>query len=71
MAKPDGGPHLEPIADALITRSNGAFEPQFVRSLVAEIAADFDDVRVRDFLEVLITKEAADRLRNLQHVGAS
>jgi hypothetical protein len=37
--------------------------------LVAEIAATFDGVRVRDYLEVLIAKEAADRLRRLQRVA--
>jgi hypothetical protein len=68
---PDETPHLERITDALITRSNGAFEPMLVRNLVAEIAATFDGVPVRDYLEVLIAKEAADRLRHLQHVGSS
>ena len=71
MVSPDKGPHLAPIVDTLITRSNGAFEPTFVRNLVNEIAATFDGVRVRDYLEVLITKEAADRLRRLQLVGSS
>ncbi|MGZ4700962.1 MAG: three-helix bundle dimerization domain-containing protein [Ilumatobacteraceae bacterium] len=69
MAAPDAGPHLGPIVDTLLTRSDGAFEPTFVRNLVAEVAATFDGVRVRDYLEVLIAKEAADRLRRLQRVG--
>jgi hypothetical protein len=70
MATPDGGLHLEPIVDTLIVRAHGAIEPSFVRRLVAEIAATYDGVRVRDYLEVLIAKEATDRLRGLQPVGS-
>ena len=63
------GPHLGPIIDSLIIRADGAFEPTFVHNLVAEIASTFDDVRIRDYVEVLIAKEAADRLRQLQRVA--
>ena len=58
-------PKLMPIADSLITRSNGIYGPDFVRDLVAHIAAEFDDVPVRDYVEVLIAKEAMDELRRL------
>jgi hypothetical protein len=69
MATANVEPHLGPIVDSLIDRSDGTFEPTFVHNLVAEIAATFDGVRVRDYLEVLIAKEAADRLRRLQRVA--
>lgn len=58
-------PRLEPIAKALIGRSNGRCDPTFVRGLVANIAAEFEGVRVRDFVDVLVAKEAADELRRL------
>ena len=58
-------PELVPIADSLMTRSTGIYGPDFVRDLVAHIAAEFDDVPVRDYVEVLIAKEAMDELRRL------
>jgi hypothetical protein len=58
-------PKLVPIADSLIGRSNGAYDSDFVRDLVAHIAAEFDDVPVRDYVEVLIAKEATDEMRRL------
>jgi len=56
---------LVPIADSLISRSNGAYDAAFVRGLVAQIAADFDGVPVRDYVDVLIAKEAMDEMRRL------
>lgn len=56
---------LVPIADSLISRSNGAYDPDFVRDLVAHIAAEFEGVRVRDYIDVLIAKEAMDEMRRL------
>ena len=56
---------LVPIADSLISRSNGAYDTTFVRGLVAQIAAEFEDVPVRDYVDVLIAKEAMDEMRRL------
>jgi hypothetical protein len=56
---------LVPIADSLISRSNGAYDPDFVRDLVAQIASEFDGVPVRDYVDVLIAKEAMDEMRRL------
>lgn len=58
-------PTLAPIADALIARSNGTYDPQFVRALVADVASEFDGARVRNYIEVLVAKEATDELRRL------
>jgi hypothetical protein len=57
---------LDLIAQSLVARSNGAHDASFVKDLVARIAAEFDDVPVRDYVEVLVAKEAADELRRLQ-----
>lgn len=59
-------PNLVPIAESLIARSNGAFDPQFVRTLVADVASEFDGAPVRNYIEVLVAKEAADELRRLR-----
>jgi len=56
---------LVPIADSLISRSNGSYDDSFVRDLVAQIAAEFEDVPVRDYVDVLIAKEAMDAMRRL------
>jgi len=56
---------LVPIADSLISRSNGSYDDSFVRDLVARIAAEFEDVPVRDYVDVLIAKEAMDAMRRL------
>jgi len=57
---------LAPIADSLISRSNGAYDANFVRDLVAQIASEFEDVPVRDYIDVLIAKEAMDEMRRLK-----
>ena len=57
---------LAPIADSLISRSNGAYDADFVRDLVAQIASEFEDVPVRDYIDVLIAKEAMDEMRRLK-----
>jgi hypothetical protein len=59
-------PPLATIAEALIARSNGSYDSAFVCSLVVQVAAEFEDARVRDFVEVLIAKECADELRRLK-----
>lgn len=56
---------MAPIADALIARSNGKFDEEFLRILVANVATEFEDARVQDYLEVLVAKEATDKLRQL------
>jgi predicted nucleic acid-binding protein len=58
-------PHLIPIADALIARSNGKYDAEFLRILVANVANEFEGARVRDYIEVLVAKEATDALRKL------
>ncbi|HEX2785892.1 MAG TPA: hypothetical protein VHN36_20125 [Ilumatobacteraceae bacterium] len=58
-------PKLAPVVDALIAGCGATFEPSFVRSLVVETAAEFDGVPVRDYVELLVTKQAADELRRL------
>ncbi|HEY4333234.1 MAG TPA: hypothetical protein VGM78_11715 [Ilumatobacteraceae bacterium] len=53
------------IADSLIARSNGTYDADFVRNLVYHVAEEFDGAPVRDYIEVLVAKEAADELRKL------
>jgi hypothetical protein len=59
-------PRLRPIADALIAKSNGRFDDEFLRILVANVANEFEGARVQDYLEVLVAKRAGDELRRLQ-----
>jgi hypothetical protein len=56
---------MAPVADALIARSNGKYDAEFLRILVADVATEFDGARVQDYIEVLVAKEAADKLRQL------
>ena len=58
-------PKLAQIAEDLSRRSNGTYDDNFVRDLVAHIAMEFDGVRMRDYVDVLIAKEAGDELRRL------
>jgi hypothetical protein len=58
-------PRLAPIADALIAKSNGKYDDQFLRILVANVANEFEDAPVQDYVEVLVAKQAADELRKL------
>jgi hypothetical protein len=58
-------PRMTPIAEALIARSNGKYDAEFLRILVANVATAFDGARVQDYVEVLVAKEAADKLRKL------
>ena len=59
-------PRLSPIADALIAKSNGRYDDEFLRILVANVANEFEGARVQDYVEVLVAKRAADELRRLQ-----
>jgi hypothetical protein len=63
-------PRMSPIADALIARSNGKYDDEFLRILVANVANEFEGARVQDYLEVLVAKEAADALRKLDGLKA-
>ena len=63
-------PKLAKIAEHLRRRSNGTYDDDFVRDLVATIAEEFEDVPVRDYVEVLIAKEATDELRRLQALNS-
>lgn len=56
---------MSPIADALIARSNGKFDAEFLRIVVANVANEFEGARVQDYIEVLVAKEATDKLRDL------
>jgi len=58
-------PRIAPIAEALIARSNGRYDPEFVRRLVGDVAAMYDGAPVQDYVVVLVTKEATDALRKL------
>jgi hypothetical protein len=58
-------PRLAPIADALIAKSNGKYDDHFLRILVANVANEFEDAPVQDYVEVLVAKQAADELRKL------
>lgn len=58
-------PRLSPIADALIAKSNGKYDDEFLRILVANVATEFDGARVQDYIEVLVAKQAADEMRKL------
>jgi hypothetical protein len=62
---------MTPIADALIARSNGKYDAEALRSLVADLAHEYDGARVQDYLEVLVTKEATDTLRKLDALRAN
>jgi len=65
MDAPALNPHLQFVAEMLIARTNGSVDAEFVHDLVADIARQFDDALVRDFVPVLVAKEASDRLREL------
>lgn len=56
---------LSPIADALIAKSNGKYDDQFLRVVVATAANEFEGAPVQDYIEVLVAKKAADELRKL------
>jgi hypothetical protein len=58
-------PHMSPVADALIARSNGKYDEEFLRILVANVANEFEGARVQDYVEVLVSKAAVDALRKL------
>lgn len=58
-------PRLAPIADALIAKTEGKYDEEFVRTLVANVASDYEEARVQDYVEVLVAKQAADVLREL------
>lgn len=68
VAMPDVrvNPKLIPIVDSLVASTGGRHDAKFVRDLVYEIASQFDDAPVQDYLEVLVTKEAAERLRRVR-----
>ncbi|MCU1398062.1 MAG: hypothetical protein JWN62_1171 [Acidimicrobiales bacterium] len=65
MAEVELDPKFAPIVDRLVSRSNGAYDEDFVRDLVEHVAADFEDAPVQDYVPVLVAKEAADELRRL------
>lgn len=66
MTATELAPPLASIADALMARSNGSYDSAFVRDLVVHVAAEFEDARVQDYVEVLIAKGCADELRKLR-----
>lgn len=58
-------PRMSPIVEDLLARSNGKYDAEFLRTLVASVAREFDGARVQDYIEVLVAKQAADALRKL------
>lgn len=61
MGTPTG--ELERIASALIERFCPPLLPDTVRGCVVDCAARFDGAPVRDFLPILIEREAIARLK--------
>ena len=62
---------LFPIVDDLLAKSNGRYDVEFVRILVANAAREFEGAPVQDYVELLVAKQAADELRKvdgLHHV---
>src|SRR5262245_37474921 len=55
---------LEPLIETLEARTTGPRSAREVRAVVEEVARWFENATVRDFLSVLILKEAADQLRS-------
>jgi hypothetical protein len=60
---------MSAIADTLIARSNGKYDEEFLRILVANVATEFEGARVKDYIEVLVAKQAADAMRKLDALG--
>ena len=58
-------PHLQFVAETLFARANGSVDAEFVHDLVADIARQFKDAPVRDYVPVLVAKEASAQLRRL------
>lgn len=56
---------MSPIVEMLVAKSNGKYDAEFLRILVANIADEFEGSRVQDYLEVLVAKQAGDELRRL------
>jgi hypothetical protein len=56
---------MSPVVEALVAKSNGKYDAEFLRILVANVANEFEGARVQDYIEVLVTKLAADELRKL------
>jgi hypothetical protein len=58
-------PKMAPIVADLAAKSNGRYDIEFLRILVANVANEFEGARVQDYVEVLVAKQAADELRRL------
>ena len=65
--------HEPPAADATINEIVGRLEAQFpehpastIQDAVTEAYDELKDAKVRDFVEVLVEKQAKKRLKNLQ-----
>ncbi len=56
---------LAPVVQTLVAKSNGRYDTEFVRLLVANVATEFEGARVQDYIEVLVSKVATDELRRL------
>ena len=66
MATLELDPKFAPIIERLVARSNGAYDAEFVRDLVQNVAAEYKGAPVQDYVPVLVAKEAADELRRLR-----
>jgi hypothetical protein len=71
MSTTEMAERMSPIVDGLVARSNGKYDAEFLRILVANVANEFEGAHVQDYIEVLVAKQARDELRELgglQHV---
>lgn len=65
MSSVEMSERLAPVVEVLVAKSNGKYDTEFVRILVASVATEFEGARVQDYIEVLVSKVATDELRKL------
>ncbi len=65
MSSVEMSERLAPVVEVLVAKSNGKYDTEFVRILVASVATEFEGARVQDYIEVLVSKLASDELRKL------
>jgi Protein of unknown function (DUF3562) len=56
---------MSPVVQSLVAKSNGKYDAEFLKILVANVANEFEDARVQDYIEVLVAKQVNDELRRL------
>jgi hypothetical protein len=65
MSSVEMNERLAPVVETLVAKSNGKYDTAFVRTLVENVATEFEGARVQDYIEVLVSKLASDELRKL------